>query len=459
MGPSRRSLLTGFSALAIAPGCSKGGGGRRGWGDTGAWNDTKDGNWPAPSRPPEPDALWEPTGDVDSTVFPTGVHVGDATFDSVQINVWMDVSEATLEFAKSDGEGWIPVDLRADLVRDGVCSQTSVDGLTADTAYCVVARFGQIRSAVTRFRTALPPDGFRKVTFAAASCLGGNRPWPSLSHVSETRPDAFLLLGDTVYADGATTLVEFRRYWRSALTTQGLRDVTANSSVIATWDDHEVVNNFAGLVVDADRFDAGLMAFREGLPQRVRTDGSLWRKISWGRTVDVFVLDCRGERDGDQQYISEEQLQWLKDELLESPARFKLVLTSVPITDYSPIFGQAVADDRWQGHPAQRSELLDHVVAHEIEGILWITGDFHMSTASRVDPPGGVAENQWEVMVGTGGSFLNIAAELLEPREQFPVIFAQWCSTLIHLDPGTGQVRVEWVGDDGQIIETFEAYP
>ena len=79
-----------------------------------------------------------------------------------------------------------------------------------------------------------------------------------------------------------------------------------------------------------------------------------------------------------------------------------------------------------------------------------------MSTASRVDPPGGVAENQWEIMVGTGGSFLNIAAELLEPREQFPVIFAQWCSTLIHLDPGTGLARVEWVGDDGQIIEVFE---
>ena len=64
--------------------------------------------------------------------------------------------------------------------------------------------------------------------------------------------------------------------------------------------------------------------------------------------------------------------------------------------------------------------------------------------------------DQWEVMVGPGGSTLNFAANLLEPSEQFPVIFAEWSSTLIHLDPGTGTVRVEWVGDSGEIWEQFE---
>ena len=119
-------------------------------------------------------------------------------------------------------------------------------------------------------------------------------------------------------------------------------------------------------------------------------------------------------------------------------------------------FGEILADDRWQGYPEQRGELLDFIVANEIEGILWLTGDFHMSTASRVDTPGGVAEEMWEVMVGTGGSFLNIAADLVEPMEQFPVIFAQWCTCLLHLDPGLGVVRVEWVGDDGIVLEAFE---
>jgi hypothetical protein len=67
--------------------------------------------------------------------------------------------------------------------------------------------------------------------------------------------------------------------------------------------------------------------------------------------------------------------------------------------------------------------------------------------------PGGVAEEQWEVMVGPGGSTLNIAAMLYEPTEQFPVIFAEWSSTLIHLDPGTGTVVVEWIADDGVVLD------
>ena len=90
-------------------------------------------------------------------------------------------------------------------------------------------------------------------------------------------------------------------------------------------------------------------------------------------------------------------------------------------------------------------------MANAVEGVLWITGDFHMCTASRIDPQR-VAADLWEVMVGPGGSFLNIAAKLVEPSDQFPVIFAEYCSTLIHLDPGTGDVQVEWIGDDGSVL-------
>jgi len=423
-------------------------------GDTGIATEPE----PAPARTAEPEELWEPEGSVDEVAFPCGVQVGDVGPHGAQINVWMNVSEGEILLARAEVDEWVPLDDSTNVIRDGVCCQTEIGGLEPDTAYCVVARSEGVRSTVTRFRTALAEDGFRQMTIGAACCLGGNRPWPSLTHVAQARPDVFMLLGDTVYADRAETLEGYREYWEEALTTQGLLDVSANSSLIATWDDHEVVNNFEGLLTASDQFEAGLAAFREGLPQTEGRDGGIWRKLSWGQTADIFVLDGRGERDGETQYLSPEQLEWFKSELLASTARFKLIMNSVPITDYSPIFAEALADDRWQGYPEQRREILDHILAHEVEGVLWITGDFHMSTASRIDPPGGAAEELWEIMVGTGGSFLNIAAELLEPREQFPVIFAQWCSTLFHLDPGTGQVRVEWVGDDGSVLDTFEIF-
>ena len=451
MKPTRRSLLTGFSALALTPACGTGAK-REGGSDTGDPSEPQ----PDPVRSAEPDVLWEPSGDVDLEAFPSGVQVGDVMPDAALLSVWTSEDEVTVELAAADGEGWTPVGVLLTLTRSGVCAQGELTGLEADTAYCVVVSAGGRRSAVSRFRTALAPDASRQLTIGATSCLHSNHPWKNMSAVAALKPDAFLFLGDTVYADGAEDLDGYRWFWERALTTQGMIDVTASTSVIATWDDHEVTNDFEGLRTPEARVEAALTAFREGLPQRIGGLGGLWRKLSWGRAADIFVLDGRGERDGEEQYLSPAQMEWLKTELEASNARFKLIMNSVPITDYAPIFAQALVRDRWQGYPEQRREILDHIVANDLQGVLWITGDFHMCTASRLDSAEGLASDLWEIMVGPGGSFLNIAAQLVEPSDQFPVIFAEYCSTVIHLDPGTGLVQVEWVGDDGEVIESVE---
>jgi alkaline phosphatase D len=448
MKPTRRQMLTGMSALALLPACKKRPSTHA---DTGI-SDPE----PAPERDPEPEQLWVPSEPIDTGVFPSGVQVGDVGPESAVVSVWMSAETGQVVLAKSTGDDWEVLAGSTPVTRDGVVAQVLIEGLEADRAYCVVAIAGGARSMVSRFRTAIGADGFRQLTIGATCCLHANHPWPSMSHVAMRRPDMFMLLGDTVYADHAETLEEYRAYWSEALTTGGLLDVSAASSLIATWDDHEVMNNFEGLNSSAVRVATALAAFREAIPQRTGEGGVLWRKLSWGKAADIFVLDARGERDGETNYLSPEQLAWLKTGLSESEARFKIVINSVPITDYAAVFGDALKADRWQGYPAQRGEILDHIVGGEIPGVLWITGDFHFCTASRVDPSDGVAFDQWEVMVGPGGSTLNIAAMLIESSEQFPVIFAEWSSSLIHLDPGTGQVAVEWVGDDGAVIERME---
>ena len=117
------------------------------------------------------------------------------------------------------------------------------------------------------------------------------------------------------------------------------------------------------------------------------------------------------------------------------------------------VFFGVLLRDRWGGYPTQRAEILSHIEEEHIQGVLWITGDFHFCSASKVGRVGELGESQWEVMVGPGGSTLNIAAKLLDPREQFPVIFAEWTSSLITLDPGLGTAHVTWVGDDGIVLE------
>jgi len=444
MKPTRRELVAGVSALALAPGCIKGGGDSL---------DTAVPLGPAPARTPEPEMLWEPLRVVDEAMFPSGVQVGDVTATEGFVSVWSSQPSATIRLAVAEAGEWLPLPGEWEVIFVDGSAQIMVDGLEADTAYCVFADSPDGRSTVSRFRTALGVDGWRVLTIGATSCLRRNQPWRSMSQVASGRPDMFFFLGDTVYADGAQTLEEYRAYWRTARTTGGFRDVSQATSLVATWDDHEVMNDFEGLAAPAERVLAAKTAFREAIPQRRGPDGSsIWRRLSWGATADVFVLDSRGERDGEAQYLSIEQMDWLKRELSGSTARFKVILNSVPITDYTDIFGAVLIADRWGGYPDQRTELLAHIEAEGVGGVLWITGDFHFCCASRVDPPGGMAENQWEVMVGPGGSTPNIAGQLLDPTEQFPVVFAEWSSSQITLDPGNGTAHVEWVSDDGEVL-------
>ena len=43
-------------------------------------------------------------------------------------------------------------------------------------------------------------------------------------------------------------------------------------------------------------------------------------------------------------------------------------------------------------------------------------------------------------------------ASLYDNPEQFPVMFEDWNSVLLRLDPGVGEATVTFIGDDGAVI-------
>ncbi|MBK7757971.1 MAG: alkaline phosphatase D family protein [Deltaproteobacteria bacterium] len=136
--------------------------------------------------------------------------------------------------------------------------------------------------------------------------------------------------------------------------------------------------------------------YREGLPQREGPSGDLWRSIRFGPDLEVFVLDCRSERDSAAPKIaSDAQLDWAIESIKASDARFKLILTSVHITDHSPLFGTLEAKDRWQGYEAQRLALLDGVSG--VEGVVFITGIYHagVQIPSDAGVPGADRLRSW----------------------------------------------------------------
>jgi phosphodiesterase/alkaline phosphatase D-like protein len=412
-------------------------------------------------RPVEP-APYTPDGTIDRSRFPTGVQVTDAEDQRALVNVVVNETEPiTLRIFEARGESWEEVQTIGDLLPIEGEERVLVDvgGLSPDTAYTVVFETaGGSFSAPARFRTLL--SGLRRpLVFGLTSCLGGNEPWPSLSVAASERLDGFFLLGDTVYADGAVSKDDYRFFWRAAFRTQGLVDLSASTGLYATWDDHEVDNNWSHAVVDEAWYTAARDAMHEQLPWRPGTGGSgIWRSFRWGDVAEVFVLDCRGERR-DGLYISVEQMEWLKAGLAASTAHFKLILNSVPITDLTAIFGAVLAEDRWDGYPDQREEILGFIEDEGLSGVLWLTGDVHYPQVGFIDPEGGLAAERVEVFCGPAGSFINPAATLFVGAEQYTWLGDQWNWVRLTLDADTGVARVEFVLDDGSVLYATDLEP
>ena len=452
MKPSRRQVLASLPALAVLPSCEL-----------------------APEPEPEPEPVpdhgpcgpdtspWAAPGVVDEEAFAWSVQVSDALVDSALVSVRTTrAGPFSLRAAKWCDGGWQEIDGVEGLEpNDGGVVQTELGGLEADNFYSLALydTDGDTRSPVARLRTPLGPDTLRRLRIGASSCLGdAHRPWDTLSRAAEEQLDAFLLLGDTIYAEGDDTVEEYRETWGVALSTSGLYDLCLSTSLVHTWDDHEVDNNWSWDEPGAEeQYAAASQVYGESLPFREGPGGSgLWRELSWGQTLDVFVLDCRAERlDGN--YISVEQMEWLKAGLLASEARFKFILNSVPITDLEQIFGDSLLEDRWSGFPEQREEILTFIEAEGIGGILWIAGDLHYGQVGRVGIPGELADGQWEVLVGPAGSFRNPLPGLIvegpnypQFEPQFPVLQSEWTVTVFELDPFAGTVRALFLGDEGE---------
>jgi len=311
------------------------------------------------------------------------------------------------------------------------------------------------RSPIGRFRAALAETSMEPLIIAGVSCTSNGRAKSTLERAGAREDlDLLLMTGDATYNDGAASVGEYRDKWDESMASAGWRAVRQGTSVLATWDDHEVDNNFNP---ESDDTTNARQTFFEHLP--LRRDGSepdrIWKRMRWGLTAEIFVLDCRGERQpstrGDADvYISRAQMDWLKNGLRDSPCVFKLIVNSVPIGDM-PFPAE---NDRWEGYPTQREEILRFIDDEPITGVLWVAGDFHFASIGRVSGSG-FGSTQTEILVGPGAQTGNPASFLLR-GPQF-----DWSSmtnnyTTMELDPARSLIRVQWVDDDASVIQSSE---
>lgn len=307
------------------------------------------------------------------------------------------------------------------------------------------------RSRVGNFRTSPHRDMMVPLTLGAVSCTHNDYDPVVLEHAGARNDiDVFLLLGDTVYNDGCSTPQQFRDSWGVNLRKKGYLDLRASTSVISTLDDHEIYDNFDPETVPIAVRNAALKSYFDHTPFRGHPErkSRIWRSFRWGRTCEIFVLDCRTERRPStrhgfkNQYVSRQQMDWLKEGLASSNSLFKIIMNSVPIGTF-PFFYES---DRWEGYPQQRREILSFIDENDIPGVLWLAGDFHFASVGRVSPHGSPGCRQTEILAGPGAQIPNYLAAALNGSPQFDWASVRNNYVTLKLDPGRYQLKLVYHG-------------
>ncbi len=316
------------------------------------------------------------------------------------------------------------------------------------------------RSRIGRFTTAFHGDCLAPLTIGGTH--GTNfrmMPYQALALTADHVMHAFFQLGDFSYNDGSETVDDFRFLWHQTLTDPGYLKLLPSVGQYIVWDDHEVEDN-AELYPDIlDRpwlVEAGKAAFFETTPTpKFEETGSYWTSYMWGLTAEIFLLDCRHERQPETRltdgaiYIGVEQMEWLEQRLMDTPAHFKIIANSVPILGY-PNPPWLMAEDRWQGYASQRQELLDFIVDNDIVNVWFLSGDFHTASVGIVET-NWPYNHTWEINLGPGGNNSNplwisynagILRDAIAPPSQFSFFYGEPVVSLMTFDPLTDTVRV-----------------
>ncbi|MEV7672387.1 alkaline phosphatase D family protein [Streptomyces sp. NPDC088752] len=324
--------------------------------------------------------------------------------------------------------------------------KADVRGLRPATAYWFRFTADGVVSPAARTRTAPAADAAAPgVRFGVVSCAN----WEA-GHFSAYRHlaaradlDAVLHLGDYLYeyASGVypeakytvrtheprheiVSLADYRARHGKYKTDPDLRALHAAHPVIAIWDDHEFANDaWTGGAENhtpgaegawAARVAAAKRAYFEWMPVRASTEGTVFRRLRFGRLADLHLLDLRSFRsaqaktgsgtvdDPERSITGRAQLDWLKAGLAGSDATWQLVGTSVMISPVAfgalpahlleplaelmglPKEGLAVNVDQWDGYTDDRRELLAHLASRGVRNTVFLTGDIHMAWANDV---------------------------------------------------------------------------
>jgi len=302
-----------------------------------------------------------------------------------------------------------------------------IAGLPAGRPYWY--RFHALGSTSPVGRSATSPTVADRLRLAVTSCQHWEQAWFSAYRdIVAAEPDLILQLGDYVYEQSYPDLPRVRTFGspeprdlagyrqRHALykTDPDLQAAHRACPWVVTWDDHEVLNDYAGLAnreglspaLFAPRRAAAYQAYFENMPIRPslwrnRREPHLYRAVDWGDLVSMSVLDTRQYRsappcssptiarnvrlDGcaeasvpGRTIMGAAQERWLSDRLTGERRPWTLIGQQV---FFAPLWldgtKTSTFSDQWDGYAANRTRLLRDMQQPAVTSPIVLSGDVH----------------------------------------------------------------------------------
>lgn len=293
------------------------------------------------------------------------------------------------------------------------------------------------QSPIGRSRTAPAADSLAPAHFGFASCshyeLGY---FSAYRHLAQEQADLVFFLGDYIYEGSnaagsakivrahdvaeASDLAGYRARYTQYKRDPDLQALHASAPCVATWDDHEVQNDYAnrwsqdaGVSPHAflRRRAAAYQAFYEHMPLRRSSvprgaDMRVYRRIDFGQLArfhvldgrqyrseqpcipangshrgHVAALDCADLSDPRRTMLGWKQEAWLQDGLARSRARWNVIAQDLLV---APML-QRAADtqalghwtDGWDGYAASRQRVLTAIDQTKALNPVFWGGDIH----------------------------------------------------------------------------------
>lgn len=225
--------------------------------------------------------------------------------------------------------------------------------------------------------------------------------------IAKKNPDIMLWGGDNVYlreADWDSKSGIYHRYTHSRALKE-MQPLLASTQNIAIWDDHDFGPD------DSDRSFYNKyttqQAFKDFWANKsygidAEQKEGIFSSYNWS-DAELFLLDNRFFKSpnkrltGEKTMLGSAQIQWLIDALTYSKASFKIIVVGGQVLNTEAVF------ENYENYKSEKDFLLSEILANQIKGVVFISGDRHFTELSTLKRPNTYPLYDWTVSPLTSG--------------------------------------------------------